>query len=160
MHSCMACFNVNRNFLIKSIFSNLRCFLFFIALSCYADSTAQIVNPKKAIVKTNSTCKESTEAVFQGGTTEWIRFLNKTLIIDSTAVLNLEFQSRYIACFIVTKKGLLQNISIKPADGAANNIIKVIKLSEGKWNPATCDKLPINSTKTIQITICLSSDQD
>lgn len=138
----------------------MRCFLFFIAIFCSACSTAQTVPHKKVAVKTNTPCKESTEAEFKGGPNAWIRFLNKTLTVDSAAIVDLEFQSSYRANFIVTKEGLLKDIVVTPAEGAANDIIKVIKLSEGEWKPATCNKKPIKSRKNIQLTIHLETNSD
>ncbi|MDX1935936.1 MAG: hypothetical protein SFU21_02400 [Flavihumibacter sp.] len=143
----------------KSTFNNMRCFLFFIAIFCSACSTAQTVTHKKVAVKTNTPCKESTEAEFKGGSSAWVRFFYEKLKFDSLEVEDFLNQSTYHVTFVVNKEGNVSNIKIDSKKSyIQRKIEEIMQMSNGKWSPATCNKKPVISNKTIQVIICLQEE--
>ena len=113
----------------KSLFILLP--FFFVAFA----ATAQ-VDPAKdpSVVYT----KAEHMPAYKGGDSAWFRFLQKNLNYPVEAQ-NKEQQGTVMVGFIVDTTGKLSAVEAitKPAKSLVEEAIRIIKLSDGNWEPAT-----------------------
>ncbi len=111
---------------------NIFCLFLFLCIGfcCYAqpapDSLPSVLNPEK-------------KAEFKGGLTGWLRFLennlNRSLLLSHGAPVG---SYRTIANFLIDTEGKVSDIRIEvnPGYGAAEEFIRILKLSNKQWVPA------------------------
>ena len=101
--------------------------------------------------------KVEIESEFPGGTSAWMRYLNKSLRYPQEAIDN-EVQGNVIVQFIVDKEGNVSDVeAVSGPSELRDEAVRVIKKS-GKWTPAVQNGRQVKSYKKQPIVFRLESE--
>lgn len=101
--------------------------------------------------------KVEIESEFPGGTSAWMRYLNKSLRYPQDAIDN-EIQGTVVVQFIVDKEGNVSDVeAVSGAPELRDEAVRVIKKS-GKWTPAVQNGRQVKSYKKQPIVFRLESE--
>jgi protein TonB len=145
----------------------MKFFYIFIFLLCAAFSgRAQVAGDSVKLIDRNKTAEDSVyvhveqEAVFPGGGSAWIKYLQLNLD-PSIPVKNAAPQGSYrvIVRFIVRKDGTIDNILAETSFGYGmeEEAVRIIKKGP-KWIPANKDGAAVNAYRRQQITFVLQEN--
>jgi len=118
---------------------NILCIFLFVNISVCSysqqstDSLPSVLNPEK-------------KAEFKGGTNSWLRFLENNLnrsLLSSNGAPSGSY--RTIANFLIDAEGKVSDIRIEvnPGYGAAEEVIRILKLTSKQWVPASDQGKPV-----------------
>lgn len=95
-------------------------------------------------------------ASYKNGNDNIIQFIGKNLKYPNSAKSN-GIQGRVFTSFIVNEKGELSDFEIfRPAHEILNDeALRVLKLSEGQWTPATFENEPVSTRQIIPLSFTL-----
>lgn len=101
--------------------------------------------------------KVEIESEFPGGTSAWMRYLNKSLRYPQDAIDN-EIQGTIVVQFIVDKEGNVSDVeAVSGAPELRDEAVRVIKKS-GKWTPAVQNGRQVKSYKKQPIVFRLETE--
>jgi periplasmic protein TonB len=137
----------------------MRCFFFLIVIISLplVSFGQQKSKPAKHSVELIFT-KTEIEPEFKGGQSAWIRFLSKNMRFPDSCNIE-DLQLTMTLKFIVFKSGKVGKIKMLHGSPCMENeIIRIIKLTDGQWTPAIHNGKFVNCYKQLPVIIEVRSE--
>lgn len=113
-------------------------FILLIQFTILVGSFAQQKSKSIKSLKVTTFPNTETEPHFKGGQSKWMQFVSENLRIDSSCNDAQDLSELMVIQFTISVRRRITGIEvIKSADCMKDALINLIKLSEGKWIPAT-----------------------